>query len=424
MLEYIPKYGQRLAEEVRKWGEWVKEQAEKELAQFYPKDADGSTPIAYLWARTIKCEGPGCGAEVPLLRSLWLAKQKNRSIAMRLVPNLNQKRVEFEIDYNVKGKDVGDGTIRRGSPTCPCCSYTTPVASVRTQLKARKGGANDARLFAVVTTRPSEQGRFYRLSTDADLQAASAASDELQKRSSSWREALSLVPDEPLPPQGTLGFRVQLYGMLQWGDLFTPRQLLSLTTLGRYVREAGNRLAKENDEGLAEAVQAFLGLAMSRLTDIFNSLCMWETTKTQVRHLFTRQAVPMLWDFAEPPLSGDAAGDFTVTLSTMLEVCNSFDQGMRTGTVAQASAIQYPLPDDSCHAVITDPPYYDAVPYADLSDFFYVWLKRVLPPSLSRSFKDTSTPKAGECIVDSVKGKDGTFSKGQWGLLWRMPAES
>ena len=149
VLEYIPKYGQRLADEVRKWGEWIKREAEKELAEFYPKDADGATPIAYLWARTIQCEGPGCGAEVPLIRSLWLAKKANRSVALQLVPNPKAKRVDFQIivkqrdgwveQANPKTKIENpkfDGTVKRGSATCPCCGYTTPVARVREQLKS------------------------------------------------------------------------------------------------------------------------------------------------------------------------------------------------------------------------------------------------------------------------------------------------
>ena len=148
VLEYIPKYGQRLADEVRKWGEWIKREAEKELAEFYPKDADGATPIAYLWARTIQCEGPGCGAEVPLIRSLWLAKKSNRSVALQLVPNKKAKRVDFHIIVKQRGGWVNqanpktkienpkfDGTVKRGSATCPCCGYTTPVARVREQLK-------------------------------------------------------------------------------------------------------------------------------------------------------------------------------------------------------------------------------------------------------------------------------------------------
>jgi adenine-specific DNA methylase len=163
VLEYIPRYGQRLADEVRKWGEWIKQEAERELAEFYPKDADGSTPIAYLWARTIVCEGPGCGAEVPLIRSLWLAKKTNKSVALELIPNPEAKRVDFKIVEKAKAKDVKEGTVKRGSATCPCCGFTTPVASVRKQLKARRGGADDARLFCVVTARDSESGRFYRL---------------------------------------------------------------------------------------------------------------------------------------------------------------------------------------------------------------------------------------------------------------------
>ncbi len=143
VLEYIPKYGQKLADEVRKWGAWIKEQAEKELAEFYPKDPDGATPIAYLWARTIRCEGPGCGAEVPLIRSLWLAKTEQRPAAVKIVPNPSAKRVDFEIISDAKAKDVGEGTVKRGSATCPCCGFTTPVKSVREQFKKRRGGAAD-----------------------------------------------------------------------------------------------------------------------------------------------------------------------------------------------------------------------------------------------------------------------------------------
>ena len=115
---------------MRKWGQWVKEQAEKELAEFYPKDPDGATPIAYLWARTITCEGPGCGAEVPLMRSLWLSRKGSHSVAVRLVPKPQEKRTDFEIIEGAKARDVGEGTVRRGSATCPCCGFTTPVASV------------------------------------------------------------------------------------------------------------------------------------------------------------------------------------------------------------------------------------------------------------------------------------------------------
>src|SRR5579859_4802330 len=141
VLEYIPKYGQRLANEVRKWGEWIKHETEKELAEFFPKDTDGATPIAYLWARTIQCEGPGCGVEVPLIRSLWLSKKASRPVALQLVPNPKAKRVDFQIivkqpdgwvdQANPKIKIDNprfEGTVKRGAGTCPCCGFTTAVA--------------------------------------------------------------------------------------------------------------------------------------------------------------------------------------------------------------------------------------------------------------------------------------------------------
>ena len=410
VLEYIPKYGQQLADEVRKWGQWVKEEAEKELAEFYPKDADGATPIAYLWARTIVCEGPGCGAEVPLMRSLWLAKKSNRSIALQIIPKPEEKRVDFKIIENVKAKDVGDGTVKRGSGTCPCCGYTTPVASVRKQLKVRNGGANDARLFCVVTTREKEKGRFYRLPTEQDLEAVVKANEELEKRKREHRGELSLVPDEPLPPQGALGFRVQLYGMEEWGNLFTSRQALALTTLVRLVKDVGEQLADGEDEGLAIAVQTVLSIGVSKIADLVNSLVTWQITMDRIRNLFTRQAIPMAWDFAETSPISNAAGDYSVTIKNVLEVLDRESiTAYPVASIERSSATTHVLPDDFAHCFCSDPPYYDAVPYADLSDFFYVWLKRTIPPSLDRSFTDELTPKNDECIVDEIKGKDKAY---------------
>ena len=229
VLEYIPKYGQRLADEVRKWGEWIKDEAEKELAVFYPRDADGATPVAYLWARTIQCEGPGCGAEVPLIRSLWLAKKPHRSVGLQLVPNKKAKRVDFQIiikqrdgwvdQANLKTKIENpkfDGTVKRGSATCPSCGYTTPVARVREQLKARHGGANDARLMCIVTTSVSEQGRSYRKPTDADLKHVREATAKLEQRKQAHKGPISLVPDEKLDLRGIRHTWGMIYGMEVW----------------------------------------------------------------------------------------------------------------------------------------------------------------------------------------------------------------
>jgi adenine-specific DNA methylase len=279
VLEYIPKYGQQLADEVRKWGQWIKEEAEKELAEFYPKDPDGATPIAYLWARTITCEGPGCGAEVPLMRSLWLCKKSNRNIGLRMIPKPEDRRVDFEIIEKQKSKWVVadnpeveiknpslDGTVKRGSATCPCCAYTTPVASVRTQLKARQGGTNDARLFCVVITKPKTQGRFYRLPSEDDLEAVRKVIDKLEKRKQEHKGVLNLVPDEILPVMSGV-FNAPIYGLNTWGSLFNFRQSLALIILVELVQDVGKHLTSEHEQELVSSVQTCLGLAIDRQAD-------------------------------------------------------------------------------------------------------------------------------------------------------------
>jgi len=413
VLEYIPKYGQELADEVRKWGQWVKEEAEKELAEFYPKDPDGSTPIAYLWARTITCEGPGCGCEVPLIRSLWLAKKGTRSIGLRLIPNPAEKRVDFEIIHDAKPSDVKEGTVKRGSATCPCCGYTTPVASVRKQLKERHGGADDARMFCVVTTKPSEQGRLYRLPTKRDLDAVNKAKEELVHQKRDWKGELSLVPDEPTPMGGGSGagraFSQRNYGMDNFEDLFSARQKLSLTTFIKNIQEIDSHFLNKRDSNFLHSIQTCLCLALDRQADHENSLCTWNPSGPKLQHLFTRAALPIVWDFAEAQPFGDSVGDWLHSIENVLIALENASYFSISGTAQKNSATRHPLADDSAQGFITDPPYYDAIPYSDLSDFFFVWLKRSLPPPINQLFVDSTSPKDDECILDEIKGKDKTY---------------
>lgn len=426
VLEYIPKFGQRLADEVRKWGHWIKEQAEKELAEFYPKDPDGATPIAYLWARTITCEGPGCGTEVPLIRSLWLAKQANRSIAIQLIPNAQAKRVDFQIitkqndgwvdQANTKIKinnPIFEGPVKRGSATCPCCGYTTPVARVREQLKARRGGANDARMFCVVKTKPGDEGRSYRLSNKVDESAFAAATQEFIRRTKAHKGVLSILPDEVIPMTEIRRISVPIYGMVSWGDLFSTRQALALSTLVALLDSVRKNL-RGQETGFVRAIITVLSLAISRFSDICNALCMWESTKTQVRHMFTRQAIGMIWDYAEPNIFAEAAGNFSVTLGTMVEVLERESISLPIGHVEQASATKHLLPEDSANALITDPPYYDAVPYAHLSDFFYIWLRRALTQEHPDLVRESEVPKAPEIVVD----RSHELSQSQKGIVF------
>jgi adenine-specific DNA methylase len=400
VLEYIPKYGQTLADEVRKWGQWIKEQAEKELAEFYPKDPDGATPIAYLWARTIRCEGAGCGAEVPLMRSLWLAKKANKSVALKLVPNPAAKRVDFEILNDAKPKDVGEGTVKRGSATCPCCGYTTPVKSVREQLKKRHGGAADSRLFCVVTFRPNVQGRFCRLPTQRDLEAVARATTELDNRKKEHKGPLALVPDEELDVRGIRHTWAMIYGLERWCDLFSSRQALALTTVCRLVVDSGKELAMEHKNGLAEAVQTCLGLVLGRQANALSANSRWDLTRDNVQGVFSRQAIGMVWDFVEANLFSGATGDYAGALEWVAKVCESNLYLPSNGHVENVSATSITLPDQAAWAIITDPPYYDAVPYSYLSDFFHVWLRRSVGGLHPVLLKNKHVPKDEEIVVD------------------------
>ena len=253
-LEDIPRHGPDLATELRRVGGEIQRHAERELADLYPADPDGATPIAYLWARTVRCEAPDCGAEIPLMRSFWLCKKATRNWALRHRVERNAgapPRVTFEIFEPKAESDVRGGTVSHARATCLCCGVVLPPARVRAQLAAQRGGGDPifnkegrriggARLTAVVTLRVGETGRHYRLGTSADYLAVQRAHERVARVIEDWeridKQTPCPVPDELLPPIGTLGFRVQRYGVLQWGDLFTARQKATLLDLLDTVR--------------------------------------------------------------------------------------------------------------------------------------------------------------------------------------------
>ncbi len=422
MLEDVPRYGPKLAEDLRRVGAEIKETASRELARFYPLDADGARPIAYVWARTVRCESSNCGAEIPLVRSFWLSKKagSKRALRYRVLDPAGSvsPQIKFEIFEPRSDGEVPNGTVRRARATCPCCRTPLAPERVQAQLAAQHGGADaifdedgnhagGARLLAVVTLHASVHGRQFRLPTVADYKAVRNAQQRLAEVATTFLlSGLSVVPDEPTPTGGGSGagraFSVQKYGMLTFGDLFTARQKLALITLRDII-------AAHNSRGNLPGT--VVGLALSRYSDISNSLCQWENSKTQVRHVFTRQALPMLWDFGEASALGEQAGDYAVTLETMSSVLERLPRDGGHGQTEIADACESPLPDDSCAVWFTDPPYYDAVPYADLSDFFFVWLKRVLPhhPLLRDPFDPANllTPKEREAVQDEIKQAGG-----------------
>lgn len=304
ILEYIPKYGQLLADGVRKWGVSIFKQLEGELQKYYPLTDDGDSIGAYLWARTILSEAPtedDYPVEVPLLRSMLLLKKKEHYQALRWVRDgkgqikteiatvtysdgrtLNVRRPLIEVFQPNSPAEVEKGTSSGGAATCPLSGYTTPVESVRHQLMSRRGGAGDARLVCVITSNSNASGRIYKAPTSRDLSAALRAARELDSRI-----AANTGPDSLLP-NGELNhlrgfFNVVLYGMTTWGDLFSPRQALGLVTLVDLVKNAAS---DETDLSLKAAIQSCLALALDRCADKCASLVVWDNTRDMATHVF------------------------------------------------------------------------------------------------------------------------------------------
>jgi putative DNA methylase len=400
-LEYVQRHGQQLFEAVAAEGEALGRRARDELARYFPAAADGRVATAYLWFRVIRCEGPGCGAEVPLTSKFHLLRAGARSIGFRLA-GWRGDRAELAIGEGPLESFL-PSTVRRGAATCLRCGYTTPVEKIRQQLSAQNGGSSNARLVAVALASGAGLAGF-RTPTEDDLHATAAAAEALARVETTHASDLALVPDEPLPPIGTLGFRVQRYGMLRWRDLFTPRQLLVLSTLVRGVTET--MASDTTPGGLGVAVRACLAMAVDRMADYLNTGCSWNPSGGSLPHFFTRQAIPIIWDFGEANPFGGSSGDWDSAVAHVVRGLRNAWVGDHAAEVTRASAGAHPLPTDCAQVLITDPPYYDAIPYADLSDFFYVWLRRMLRQDHPALFQTPLAPREGECIVNEIAGKD------------------
>jgi putative DNA methylase len=406
ILEYPQRYGKALLSEVKKWGEWVLEEARKELARFYPLDEDGSVPVGYIWARTVPCQNPSCGAEIPLMRQTWLAKKDRKRVALRMVPNPKEKRVDFEI-VGQNGEridfDPEEGTVLRANVRCPLCGARMDDEATRRLFREGKAGQ---RMVAVVLHHPNRPGKTYRLATEQDLKAYNAAEQALEeKRQKLWEEwGMDPVPDEPLPPLETLGFRVQRYGLTRWGDLFNSRQKLALITFAEKVRQAhAQMLSQGADTDFAKAVVTYLSFTLNRMAMSYNTQTAWQTEFEKMGNMFSRQALPMVWDYAEPNACGDKVRSWDSLFSDTLAVIAHTSLITGIANVLQGTATDLPYEDDFFDAVITDPPYYDNVPYADLSDFFYVWLKRTVGDLYPDLFATPLTPKSQEMVADASK---------------------
>jgi len=401
---------QGLAEDVRYYGKWMRDEAEKRIGHLYPKvkitkemakersdlkeyAGQELTVIAWLWARTVRCPNPACGLEMPLAKTFWLSKKTGGKTWVEPVTDHERRSVNFRV-HNA-GVPTTDGTVGRRGATCIGCKTPVPFDYLRAEGKA-------GRMSCTLMTLVTEMGRQRIFLSPTEDHAACAT-----KASPTWIPARELA-------NNPFSLRPPLYGLRTFDQLFTRRQLVALSTFSDLIADAYKSVLTDaecdsksrNDAGgaasptgphaYADAVVTYLALGVSRLSDICNSLCMWENTKTQVRHVFTRQAIPMLWDFAEPNLFAGAAGDFGVSLSTLARVLESLGRGP-AGTTKQLDACA--KVDGINPVVSTDPPYYDNIDYADLSDFFYVWLRRCLTKVYPDLFSTVLVPKAQELVA-------------------------
>ena len=391
---------QGLAEDVRYYGRWMKEEAERRIGHLYPKaklpDGGEATIIAWLWARTVKCPNPACGADMQLVSSFELSTKQGKRAWVE--PEIDRSATPPRVVYHVR---AGTGqapeppkTGRGANFRCLCCCISVSDAHIKTEGKVGRMGTQP---MAVVAE--GSRGRIYLAPTEEMQQVAEAAVPD-------W------VPDQPMP-KNPRWFSPPDYGMPLFSDVFTPRQLVALTTFSDLVAEARDRVLEdarsaglEDDDiplrdggrgarAYAEAISVYLAFAVDKGADNWSSITTWASPRETFRNTFSRQALPMTWDFAEANPFSDSASNFFSLINSISSALDTF-YFFRGGAQQSASATDIHIGNK---VVSTDPPYYDNIGYADLSDFFYVWLRRSLRSVYPDLFSTMLVPKAEELVA-------------------------
>ena len=340
--------------------------------------------VAYLWARTVKCKS--CRATVPLLKTRWLCKKDDKRVALAMTPNADRTGVEFDVICDVPvptgtaaqkrqaDQVSGGGTMSRTGVRCPCCDGLMTMEDMRYE---GKNGRLGQTITAVIINGLS--GKQYRNPTSHERTVSVVCEDEID-------ELYSCLPGgrltEPTPRSGSgasRAFSVAGYGLQTWESLFTQRQLITMGILANEIRKLPGALAGQGySQEWIEPLTAYAALALDRMADYGSAICSWHNSKELIRNTFGRFALPMVWDFAEVnPLSG-VTGDFTGAVEWISKVCLHTSTAAKHGNISPIRSGSAATIDGEYDAIVTDPPYYDAIPYSDLMDFFYVWLRRSL----------------------------------------------
>ena len=365
---------QGLADDILYYGKFLKRLAFERLEKIYPK-ANGKTVIAWLWARTVTCSNPACNHRLPLVHSFKLStKQK-----VFVEPIVDGDKIRFEIR---EGDDAPEGTVNRNGARCLFCGSTVPLAHVRNEGKAGRLGAQ---LMAIVAE--GLNGRIY-LAPDEDHEKIAAV------------DAPEDFPNGDLPDKA-LGFRVQEYGITEWHQLFTNRQLTALMTFSDLISEVKNKIISDGGEKIyADVLSVYFAFLIDKLADYGNSFCMWSSLQGIPVHVFGRQAISVTWDFAEANPFSKSSGCFDNMLDWIYKSVKELP-AKKIGEVFRHSALEkFSLPPVM---VSSDPPYYDNIGYADLSEFFYVWMRRPLKNIYPQLFGRMTFEKTSELIAEPAR---------------------
>ena len=398
-----------LIEDLKYWRNQILKEAKNEIGKFYPQDPDGSIPTGYIWANTVLCTNPACKAEIPLVRQTWLAKKKNKKVAYKIIVKKN--KIEFKIfEGDTIDFDPNQGTVARANVICPCCNAGIPAIETRDKFQKCE---NKQRLIAVVLVHPEKTGKKYRLACNEDIANYNKAINAFELKRQELRKVWGFdpVPDEPLKrvPVSFGVINVWVYGMNKWGDLFNDRQKLVLITFVEKLRNLSTSSSMLPEEG-KKAIILYLAFGIDMVAAFGNRLARWDNSSEAVKHLYSRQALPMMWDYVEVNTFGGGSGSFasgSLYYDKTIEHCTASSDA--TVSIDQQSATQLSHPDESFDAIFTDPPYYDSIPYSYLSDFFFVWLKRSLGNQFPDLLGTPLSPKSKE-IVAYTQGSGGVES--------------